>query len=411
MKLPARLAGPSKRKGRPRSRPRFVRASIWIRTLIVLLAYVVAICAVHVQLLGSVVRMPALSVVLSFTIVQTMAIILILAGLMTRKAMSTARERFIQRWTPMARERMIAHLMGEDALGELRDIAGRSPAAVERCAEDLLASISGTELETLSELAQDLGLVDRWRRQIDRGDVESRRRAIAILGRLAGQRVNGALHAALEDPQEAVRLEAARALLRSDGMDDLERIFEFATLETPFLRAILVEDLRPHALTLSDQAIPRVLASGRPEQVRVALEMIEAWQKTLPVPGVAALLRHPRAELRAQALRVLPYVSADVDVGRETRLALDDESPAVRIAATRVAGRLGMADAVLELRRQLRHPDRNVAVAAAYALAEVGPEGWNVLEATVRTEDSTAAMAALEALERVRTNRLHLARV
>jgi HEAT repeat protein len=366
---------------------------------------------VHVQLLGSIVRMPALSVVLSFTIVQTMAIILILAGLMTRKAVATARERFIQRWTPMARERMIAHLMGEDALRELRDIAGRSPAAVERCAEDLLASISGTELETLSELAQDLGLVDRWRRRIDRGDVDSRRRAIAILGRLSGQRVNGALHAALEDPQEAVRLEAARALLRSDGMDDLERIFEFATLETPFLRAILVEDLRPHALTLSEQAIPRVLASGRPEQVRVALEMIEAWQKTLPVPGVAALLRHPRAELRAQALRVLPYVSADVDVGRETRLALDDESPAVRIAATRVAGRLGMADAVLELRRQLRHPDRNVAVAGAYALAEVGPEGWNVLEATVRTEDSTAAMAALEALERVRTNRLHLARV
>jgi hypothetical protein len=215
----------------------------------------------------------------------------------------------------------------------------------------------------------------------------------------------------LQDPGESIRLEAARALLRSGGMDDVERIFEFATLETPFLRAILVEDLRPHAVTLSEQAIPRILSSGRPEQARIVLEMVEAWQKTLPVPGVAALLRHPRPEIRAQAIRVLPYVSADVDVTRETRLALEDESATVRIAATKVAGRMGMEGAVPELGLQLQHSDREVAVAAAYALAEVGLAGWSVLEATVRAEDSTAARAALEALERVRTNRLHVARV
>jgi HEAT repeat protein len=394
-----------------RGRRALIHASIWVRTVVVLVAYTVAICAVHVELMGSVVTMPALSIVLAFTIVQAFAIVSILVGLVLVKAVVAARERFIRRWIPIARDRMVAHLMGAEAWPELKDLAARAPTAVERCAEDLLASISGTELERMSELAHELGLVDRWRRRVGRGGVDARRRAIAILGRLSGPGGNGALHGALEDPEEAVRLEAARALLRSDGLDDLERIFEFATLETPFLRAILVEDLRPHALTLSEQAIPRVLAGGRPDQIRVTLEMIEAWQKTLPVPGVATLLRHPRPELRAQALRVLPYVAADVDIVRETRIALEDESPEVRIAATRVAGRLGMEDTILELRRQLRHADRHVAVAAAYALAEVGGEGWNVLQSTVRTEDSTAAMAALEALERVRTNRLHLARV
>jgi HEAT repeat protein len=377
----------------------------------VLAAYALAICVVHVSLLRGVVRMPALSIVLAFTIVQTSVIVVILGGLVVSKAIVGARERFVQQWIPVVRERMIEHLLGRDARLALMDLTQRVPLAVERCAQDLLASISGTELDSLSELVEGLGLVDRWRRRAGRGRVESRRRAIAVLGRLSGQRVNGTLRQALQDPEESVRLEAARALLRSDGMDDVERIFEFATLETPFLRAILVEDLRPHAFTLSEQAIPRILSSGRPEQARIVLEMVEAWQKTLPVPGVVALLRHPRPEIRAQAIRVLPYVSADLDVARETRLALDDESAAVRIAATKVAGRMGMEGAVLELRRQLRHSDREVAVAAAYALAEVGPEGWNVLEATVRAEDSTAALAALEALERVRTNRLHLARV
>jgi HEAT repeat protein len=388
-----------------------VQASIWLRTLAVLAAYALAVCVVHVSLLRDVIRMPALSIVLAFTIIQTSAIVMILGALVISKGRAVARERLIQQWIPVVRERMIEHLMGQNARAELLDLAQRVPLAVERCAEDLLASISGTELDSLSDLVEDLGLVDRWTRRAGRGRVESRRRAIALLGRLSGQRVNSVLRQALEDREESVRLEAARALLRSDGMDDVERIFEFATLETPFLRAILVEDLRAHAVTLSEQAIPRILSSGRPEQARIVLEMVEAWQKTLPVPGVAALLRHPRPEIRAQAIRVLPYVSADVDVARETRLALEDESAAVRIAATKVAGRMGMEGAVLELRRQLQHSDREVAVAAAYALAEVGMEGWNVLEAAVRAEDSTAARAALEALERVRTNRLHVARV
>lgn len=401
---------PGKRGPETPSR-RLVQASIWLRTLVVLAAYALAICVVHVSLLRGAVRMPALSIVLAFTIVQTLAIVVILAGVVVSKAIVLARERSVQQWIPVVRERMIEHLMGRDSRTALLDLVQRVPLAVERCAENLLVSISGNELDSLSELVGDLGLVDRWQRRARRGRTESRRHAIALLGRLSGAGAYTALRRALEDPEESVRLEAARALLHSDGMDDVERIFEFATLETPFLRAILVEDLRPHAFTLSEQAIPRILSSGRPDQARIVLEMVEAWQKTLPVPGVVALLRHPRPEIRAQAIRVLPYVSADLDVARETRLALDDESAAVRIAATRVAGRMGMGGAVLELQRQLRHSDREVAVAAAYALAEMGPEGWNVLEATVRVEDSTAALAALEALERVRTNRLHLARV
>lgn len=388
-----------------------VRISIWIQTLAVVAIYAVAICLVHMGLLGSAIRSPALSIVLAFTIVQVTAIGLLLAGLIATKHVTAVRERGVQRWIPMIRERMIAHILGDDARVDLRELFVRSPAAVERCAEDLLAAISGSELERMSELVQELNLVDRWRDRSRRGGIEFRRRAIANLARLTLPRVNTILREALTDPEDSIRLEASRALLRADGMDDVERIFELATRDTLFLRAILVEDLRPHALTLSEQAIPRVLGSGPPEQARVALEIIEAWQKSLPVPDVGALLRHPRAELRAQALRVLPYASADVDIAREIALALEDENTEVQIAALGVAGRLGLVAVVPALGRQLRHADRRVAVAAAYALADIGPQGWTTLESVIREGDADAAPPALEALERVRTNRLHLARV
>ncbi|MBW3671116.1 MAG: hypothetical protein KY432_05515, partial [Acidobacteria bacterium] len=73
--------------------------------------------------------------------------------------------------------------------------------------------------------------------------------------------------------------------------------------EPLLVRAILVEDLRPFALHLTDQALPKALGSGDPRAAMVALEMNEAWQKSVVAPGVVPLLRHPRPEVRARALR------------------------------------------------------------------------------------------------------------
>ena len=48
-------------------------------------------------------------------------------------------------------------------------------------------------------------------------------------------------------------------------------------------------------------------------------------------------------------------------------------------------------------------------VAAAYALAQIGPEGCRVLEEQVLVSRGRPASAALEALERMRSGRLLLA--
>jgi HEAT repeat protein len=394
-----------------RESTRSIRGVIWLKTGLVLALYGIAIWIVYEGALSSVVEVPLLAILLAFTAVQFSVIAVLLAALLVTKLIRSARHRRILKWLPVVRQRMIDHVAGEDHNDELSALFRLSPSAVEQSAVDLLATISGSELQRLTELLVDIGLEGRWRKRSHSLHAEKRRRAIAHLGDLAGGHSNGSLREALNDPVASVRLEAARGLLRSEEIGDIERVFSFATDEPPLVRAVLVEDLRGHALHLSEQAIPRALSSPHPQHAVVALEMIAAWQKSLPARGVGTLLRHPRPEVRARATRVLPYVTSEVDVERETLAALADESDDVRVVAAAVAGRLGLSAAVLPLARQLHSSNPGVAVAAAYGLAEIGGEGIEVLETEVKGDHSIAAEAALEALEKVRTSRLHLTRL
>lgn len=389
---------------------------IWLQTLAVLLVYAAAVWGAYRAWLSEIDSL-VLALVVAFTIVQTAAIVALLGGLLLAKAVVSARERRLAAIQPVVRDRIVDWLTEEDpaarerARADVRTFARRVPRAVERCAIDLLVSISGSELDRLATLLEEIGIADRWRKGYRTRDAERRRVVVSQLARLPDGRGNGVLRAGLEDPEPSVRIEAARGLLQSDGVEDVERVFRLAVGESLLVRAVLVEDLRPHAVRLSEHALPRALSSAGTGEAVVALEMIEAWQKNLSVPGIAPLLNHPRPEVRARALRALPYASGSVDVERETCAALEDDDPEVRSAAARVAGRFGLVSAAPALERLLHAHDRGVAVAAAYALAEMGDLGADRLEAAVRANHSTGAAVALEALERVKTDRLRMARV
>ncbi|MBW3660762.1 MAG: HEAT repeat domain-containing protein [Gemmatimonadetes bacterium] len=391
--------------------------TIWLQTLTVLVVYGAAIGLVHRVWFSGVVDSLVLALVLAFAVVQSIAIATLLLALVVSKVIVGRRERRFRKVEPVVRDLLVDWMTepepseAERARGEIESFADRQPDAVERCAVDLIASISGSELVRLSDLLVEIGIVERWSRRFRSRDPERRRMAVNRLARLPGERGNGVLRDALRDPEASVRIEAARALLTGDGIADIERIFHLAVTESLLVRAVLVEDLRPHAIRLAEQAIPRALAGGDPREVVVALEMIEAWQKSLSVPAVAPLLRHPRPEVRARALRVVPYVSGSVEVEGDTLAGLADPHPGVRLAAARAAGRIGIEAAIPALERLLHSRDRELAVAAAYALAELGDGGADRLEAAVRSNHSAGAAVALEALERFRTDRLRRARV
>lgn len=394
-------------------RDRRTDLGIWLRTAAVVAVYAVAVAGTYRTLLGPLGVSPSHALVLALLFVQLVVVFGLLTGLIVVKSVAAARERVAREMEPAVREAMANALVDESpshGRPELTRLFGRSPLAVERCAAEFLRAIEGSEVDRLSELVEELGLVRRWTRRARSRDSERRREAFGLLGRLADGRGNGALRRGLGDPEASVRMEAARGLLRSDRIADVERTFLAVTGEPLLVRAILVEELRPHAARLAEHAIPRVLRSLDPRAVLVALEMIVAWQKGVTMPGVGPLLRHPRPEVRARALQALPYVTGESDVFRETLTGLEDPDPGVRIAAAGLAGRIGLHAAVPVLGRLLHARDVGVAVEAAYALARIGPPGWEVLEREVRGPEGPAARAALEALERVRTGRLVRAR-
>jgi HEAT repeat protein len=137
--------------------------------------------------------------------------------------------------------------------------------------------------------------------------------------------------------------------------------------------------------------------------------MVRAWGKSLPLASPRPLLAHADAGVRAAALAVLPQLAAPPEFETEIVRALDDGDERVRAAAASVAGKLRLAAAIPGLQICLEGSGPEAAMAAAYALARLGPGGWRVLEREVVNSRAASASAALEALEQARSERLLLA--
>lgn len=193
--------------------------------------------------------------------------------------------------------------------------------------------------------------------------------------------------------------ERVTALARDLGVDvSTEELLEHASAATPYERALLAARLQPNAQELAARDIPRALQIGDERQSIAALDLLRTWRVALGVEGLEHALAHSSPEVRARAFAVIPYVRPS----HAERLAegLRDAVPQVRIAAAQSAAKLRMFEAGLE--RMLRDEQRDVAVAAAFALAAT-PEGMAVLQ------NNAADPSAFEALEKATMGRLELA--
>lgn len=171
----------------------------------------------------------------------------------------------------------------------------------------------------------------------------------------------------------------ARARLRSGSPSAVEEVLWWTVRQPQAVRAAVAGDLRPHALALGERAVPAILETGDAEALKALLELVEAWRKALPLPGVQAWLRHADPEVRVRALRVLHYGAAGGEAAPEVMWALMEESGEVRQAACVAAARLRLAAALPLLTGLLRSADSLTARAAARALTEMGPRGLEVL--------------------------------
>ena len=171
------------------------------------------------------------------------------------------------------------------------------------------------------------------------------------------------------------------------------------------MRALLADDLQPHALFLVKEMVPEIVASGDTKKIIATFELLGAWKKVLPLPDVLHLLEHPQPEVRAKALQALSYTSAGEDLEGRILQAFADPDKTVKVAAAYAAARLRVVHALVELERCLQDPGEEVRRAAAYALARIGGPGMAVLERELLSTNKYVATTALEMLERVHIDR------
>jgi hypothetical protein len=372
------------------------RLAIWTETLLAVLVY-----AAIVIVVGRIIslRWTELGVfwfAVAFLVVQAVEIGLMMIRLLAGKIVQRRRARRAQRIDPRIGEKLALYAVGADEFAELERLARRYPANFERCILEFVGSIRGGERARLCALADRLGVVKRWTRRARSIRPARRLAAITSLEELGVASAPKVIHAALADRDEDVRIEASRALIRSGADDDIRESLAFATTQPPLVRAVLAEDLKQHVEVLCKGAIQQLLKSTDTARVLATLEIIESWQK------------HPEDAVRAQALRVLPYAAGDEDARNDVIPGLEDESPGVRAAAAAAAARMQLSAAVKPLAQCLHDRRGEVALAAAFALAQLGEAGLSTLEREILSDDRAAATVALEALERFRIGRTEL---
>jgi HEAT repeat protein len=382
-----------------------IRRLVYLKTLSVLLGYIALTWIIHRLYMHKHVPDPELSLALSFTLQQVIAILTLLAISFAAKFVRHYRGRQVARFHPLIREKLTLHLTGSDQWTFLRRARKRHLRELEDCLVEILVSVNGTGTERLADVGQQFGLVQRWQDQCRSRNRRRRRRAVSRLC-LLGSTAQRDLLQALHDPDSQVKVEAARALARSGEPPMLAQVFNMALDQNLLVRAILTEALRPRARELYHSAVAHALVSNSPKRTVAALEMLRAWGRSAVIPELPHMLTHPTPAVRAAALRLIPQAGIAPECERQIWHALEDADPEVRATAAEVCGKLRLSSALLLLKHSMQDAVAATTLASAHALAELGPKGCTLLESEVVSGDPQRAAVALEALERVKLNRM-----
>ncbi len=308
---------------------------------------------------------------------------------------------------PEMRSVLVDYLAGADKGEELRGFLKRDASALTDAILSFRGAVGGGARERLCELAQDLGLVHEWcsqarsRSAVDRRQVHDRLAFVSAYEPC--RRMTGEIQlAALEDPDGAVRISAARGLIQAGEADVLNRVFEFAISSNVLARAALAADLRRYAAELSQEAIPSALSSPDNPTVLAALEVLLAWQCAVVIPDFDRLLEHSDRSVRLHAFRLAPLVPLTAQARSALVKALEDSDPEIAAAAALSAGRLRIEESLPHLAELARGSGTEVARSAAAAIATMPPQGWKALEEMSSGPNRLMAQIARAALARVR---------
>jgi HEAT repeat protein len=344
-----------------------------------------------------------LALAIAVTLVQAAFAVILALVLTVTRTVGQIRDRRFVALAPGFRLALSECASGNGDIAQFGRLVAEHPREFDRVFEEVVSTVRGQSRRNMGRIAEELGLDRRWIQASASRSVEERLRAISALGVVGNRAAIEVLVRSLEDSSDVVRLEAGLALTRVGGPAETMAVFEFALRQGKLVRILLLDSLRWRTPLLCDP-IRRHLVSGNTETIAICLETVEAWRVALDLPEVEAALHHALPAIRERAFRVLPYVTGLPDIEAAILQGLTDSEDRVRTAATYAAGRLKVRAAVSLLEDSLNDSAGRLALTSAYSLAEIGPEGVDVLEKTAVSGKASSA-AALEALERLRLGR------
>jgi HEAT repeat protein len=308
---------------------------------------------------------------------------------------------------PQIRVALVEYLAGKEDLEPLRRFLKLSRNDLLTAILSFQNAVAGSARDRLCGLAIDLELLDEWRREVRSRDIARRRAAFAVISFVYAyepcrRAVGDLLGDSLEDRDWEVRVCSAQALARFGSPVEIVVVFRIAAKENLLTRILLAEPLRAHALVLSTAAVPDELRSGDVARILATLQIVVAWERALPLAGLDEWILHPDREIRIQALRAAPLVTASRANESAVMQSLADPDPEVAMAAAAAAGRLRIQAAIPSLVQCLSSGNAALARTAAAALAALPPQGWQTLEELAASGGPTTGSLAADALRRVR---------
>jgi hypothetical protein len=232
------------------------------------------------------------------------------------------------------------YLCGNRDTGRLRALAKAHPHAVKDTIVQYQTIVYGRR-EELCELTFILGYVQNWWYDAQSANLTERLQAFASIASMAHyepvRRVVGDLASkAFADPNEQIRLHAARVLLAGGEPADIVRVFQGAIADTPGVRSAIAAELGRFAPQLCESAIPKALRS---QHQLNALKLLVSWERALPLPDVHVLAEHNDPAVRAELMRLLPYLPATQNNREAIFTGMADRDPEVRAAAAAADGK------------------------------------------------------------------------
>jgi HEAT repeat protein len=335
--------------------------------------------------------LPVTALLLALLSLSALLVVLALAIVVRRGLRTRAAQRAEARSEPV-RPLLLAILGGDGddraaALPALATLDRRTWTVVEPAVVDLLGKVRGEGREALVALLVARGVHERALRGARARSAVRRGRAAELLGALGTSEAVEALVALLDDPDEEVRLVAARALGRAEDPAAAEALVRSLGGSRAVPQRVVARSLA----RLGSGAEPALVAALGSADVltrAVAADILGLVGAVGSVPVLAAAVRDPEGgEVRIRAARALGRLGLSGGAPPLLEAVAEDNPPALRAVAARALGDVGDATATVVLTSLLGDADHQVAQNAATALSRCGATGVQALAAVAGVDD------------------------